>query len=138
MKKKITFSMALSSAIVCTLLCLTSCSNDNEPTPVLTSESLRQTTWQAQRTVYNIKDEIEYTEKSILQFVTESEGIKTLFSEENEQTWNTDFTYQVDGKIITFDNKTGGTWTVLEYTGTRLVMQAYYPDRMVWTLEKKY
>lgn len=138
MKKKITFRMALSSAIVCTLLCLTSCNNDDEPTPVLTSGALKQTTWQAQRTVYNIKDEIEYTEKSILQFVTESEGIKTLFSEQNEQTWNTDFTYQVDGKIITFDNKTGGTWTVLEYTGTRLVMQAYYPDRMVWTLEKMY
>ncbi|WP_455623393.1 hypothetical protein, partial [Parabacteroides sp.] len=127
----------LSTFIICAMLCLTNCSNDDATTPVLTSEALEQTTWQAQRTVYNVKDDIEYTEKSILQFITDSEGIKTVFKEEDEQTWNMDFTYQVDGKIITFD-KIGGTWTVLEYTGTHLVMEAYNPDRMVWTLEKMY
>lgn len=137
MKKKITFRMMFSVFIICTLLCLTSCSNNDAPTPVFTSEALEQTTWQAQRTVYNTKDEIEYTEKSILQFITDSKGIKTVFNEEDEQTWNKDFIYQVDGKIVTFD-KIGGTWTVLEYTGTYLVMEAYNPNRMVWTLKKMY
>ena len=51
--------------------------------------------------------------------------------------WNTDFTYQVNGKIITFDN-IAGPWTVLEYTGTHLVMEAYNPNKMVWTLKKMY
>lgn len=137
MKKKITFRMMFSAFIICTLLCLTNCSDDDAPTPVFTSEALEQTTWQAQRTVYNTKDEIEYKEKSILQFITDSKGIETVFNEEDEQTWNMDFTYQVDGKIITFD-KIGGTWTVLEYTETHLVMEAYNPDRIVWTLDKKY
>lgn len=137
MKKKITFHMMFSVFIICTLLCLTSCSNNDASTPVFTSEALEQTTWQAQRTVYNTKDEIEYTEKSILQFVTDSEDIKTVFNEEDEQTWNKDFIYQVDGKIITFD-KIGGTWTVLEDTETYLVMEAYNPNRMVWTLKKMY
>lgn len=137
MKKKITFRMMFSTFIICTLLCLTNCSDNDAPTPVFTSEALEQTTWQAQRIVYNTKDEIEYKEKSILQFITDSKGIETVFNEEDEQTWNMDFTYQVDGKIITFD-KIGGTWTVLEYTETHLVMEAYNPDRMVWTLEKKY
>ena len=45
--------------------------------------------------------------------------------------------YQVNGKIITFDN-IAGPWTVLEYTGTHLVMEAYNPNKMVWTLEKMY
>lgn len=31
-----------------------------------------------------------------------------------------------------------GPWTVLEYTGTHLVMEAYNPNKMVWTLEKMY
>ena len=137
MKKKITFRMMFSTFIICTLLCLTNCSDNDAPTPVFTSEALEQTTWQAQRIVYNTKDEIEYKEKSILQFITDSKGIETVFNEEDEQTWNMDLTYQVDGKIITFD-KIGGTWTVLEYTETHLVMEAYNPDRMVWTLEKKY
>ena len=45
--------------------------------------------------------------------------------------------YQVNGKIITFDN-IAGPWTVLEYTGTHLVMEAYNPNKMVWTLKKMY
>lgn len=117
MKTKITFRMMFSVFIIYALLCLTNCSNDEPSIPVFTSEALEQTTWQAQRTVYNTKDEIEYTEKSVLQFITDSEGIETVFSEEDEQAWSMDFTYQVDGKIITFD-KIGGTWTVLEYIGT--------------------
>lgn len=112
MKKKNTLCMVLSTFIVCAILCLTNCSNDDAPTPVFTSEALEQTTWQAQWTVYNTKNEIKYTEKSILQFINDSEGIQTVFNEEDDQTWNRNFTYQVDGKIITFD-KIGGTWTVL-------------------------
>ena len=101
MKKKITLCMVLSTFIICAMLCLTNCSNDDAPTSVFTPEALKQTTWQAQMTVY------------------------------------TDFTYQVNGKIITFDN-IAGPWTVMEYTGTHLVMEAYNPNKMVWTLEKMY
>ena len=100
-------------------------------------EALKQTTWQAQMTVYNIEDEIDYTKQSILQFTNESEGIYTRTNEEDGYMWNTDFTYQVNGKIITFDN-IAGPWTVMEYTGTHLVMEAYNPNKMVWTLEKMY
>ena len=67
----------------------------------------------------------------------ESEGIYTRTNEEDGYMWNTDFTYQVNGKIITFDN-IAGPWTVMEYTGTHLVMEAYNPNKMVWTLEKMY
>lgn len=88
-------------------------------------------------TVYNIEDEIDYTKQSILQFTNESEGIYTRTNEEDGYMWNTDFTYQVNGKIITFDN-IAGPWTVMEYTGTHLVMEAYNPNKMVWTLEKMY
>ena len=95
MKKKITLCMVLSTFIICAMLCLTNCSNDDAPTSVFTPEALKQTTWQAQ------------------------------------------MTYQVNGKIITFDN-IAGPWTVLEYTGTHLVMEAYNPNKMVWTLEKMY
>ncbi len=111
--------------------------NDDAPTSVFTPEALKQTTWQAQMTVYNIEDEIDYTKQSILQFTNESEGIYTRTNEEDGYMWNTDFTYQVNGKIITFDN-IAGPWTVLEYTGTHLVMEAYNPNKMVWTLEKMY
>ncbi len=78
-----------------------------------------------------------YTKQSILQFTNESEGIYTRTNEEDGYMWNTDFTYQVNGKIITFDN-IAGPWTVMEYTGTHLVMEAYNPNKMVWTLEKMY
>ena len=126
MKKKITLCMVLSTFIICAMLCLTNCSNDDAPTSVFTPEALKQTTWQAQMTVYNIEDEIDYTKQSILQFTNESEGIYTRTNEEDGYMWNTDFTYQVNGKIITFDN-IAGPWTVMEYTGTHLVMEAYNP-----------
>lgn len=61
MKKKITLCMVLSTFIICAMLCLTNCSNDDAPTSVFTPEALKQTTWQAQMTVYNIEDEIDYT-----------------------------------------------------------------------------
>ena len=137
MKKKITLCTVLSTFIICAMLCLTNCSNNDAPTPVLTPEALEQTTWQVQKTEYNIKGDIVYTGKSILQFITDSEGIETVFNEEDERTWNRDFTYQVDRKIITFGKKES-TWTVLEYTGTHLVMEAYKPNKMEWTLEKMY
>lgn len=57
MKKKITLCMVLSTFIICAMLCLTNCSNDDAPTSVFTPEALKQTTWQAQMTVYNIEDE---------------------------------------------------------------------------------
>lgn len=137
MKKKITLCMVLSTFIICAMLCLTNCGNDDAPTSVFTPEALKQTTWQAQMTVYNIEDEIDYTKQSILQFTNESKGIYTRTNEEDGYMWNTDFTYQVNGKIITFDN-IAGPWTVMEYTGTHLVMEAYNPNKMVWTLEKMY
>ena len=67
MKKKITLCMVLSTFIICAMLCLTNCSNDDAPTSVFTPEALKQTTWQAQMTVYNIEDEIDYTKQSILE-----------------------------------------------------------------------
>lgn len=137
MKKKITLCTVLSTFIICAMLCLTNCSNDDAPTFVFTPETLKQTTWQAQMTVYNLEDDIDYTKQSILQFSNESEGIYTRTNEEDGYMWNTDFTYQVNGEIITFDN-IAGPWTVLEYTGTHLVMEAYNPNKMVWTLEKMY
>lgn len=94
MKKKITLCMVLSTFIICAMLCLTNCSNDDAPTSVFTPEALKQTTWQAQMTVYNIEDEIDYTKQSILQFTNESEGIYTRTNEEDGYMWNTDFTYQ--------------------------------------------
>ena len=45
MKKKITFHMMFSVFIICTLSCLTSCSNNDIPIPVFTYEALEQTTW---------------------------------------------------------------------------------------------
>ncbi len=137
MKKKTTFRAMFPVFMACTLLCLANCGNDDAPLPAFTPEALKQTTWQAQMAVYDIEDEVDYTQQSILQFTTESEGIHTRTNEEDGYMWNTDFTYRIDGKIITFDNM-AGPWTVLEYTGTRLVMQAYNPNRMVWTLEKMY
>lgn len=92
MKKKITLCMVLSTFIICAMLCLTNCSNDDAPTSVFTPEALKQTTWQAQMTVYNIEDEIDYTKQSILQFTNESEGIYTRTNEEDGYMWNTDFT----------------------------------------------
>ena len=83
MKKKITLCMVLSTFIICAMLCLTNCSNDDAPTSVFTPEALKQTTWQAQMTVYNIEDEIDYTKQSILQFTNESEGIYTRTNEED-------------------------------------------------------
>lgn len=91
MKKKITLCMVLSTFIICAMLCLTNCSNDDAPTSVFTPEALKQTTWQAQMTVYNIEDEIDYTKQSILQFTNESEGIYTRTNEEDGYMWNTDF-----------------------------------------------
>lgn len=95
MKKKITLCMVLSTFIICAILCLTNCSNDDAPTSVFTPEALKQTTWQAQMTVYNIEDEIDYTKQSILQFSNESEGIYTRTNESDGYMWNTDFTFQV-------------------------------------------
>ena len=45
MKKKITLCMVLSTFIICAMLCLTNCSNDDAPTSVFTPEALKQTTW---------------------------------------------------------------------------------------------
>lgn len=137
MKKKTIFRAMFPVVMACTLLCLANCGSDDAPLPAFTPEALKQTTWQAQKTVYETKDKVAYTEPSILQFTNGSKGVYTKMNEEGEYQWNTDFTYRVDGKIITFDNL-AGPWTVLEYTGTRLVMQAYNPNRMVWTLEKMY
>ena len=39
MKKKITLCMVLSTFIICAMLCLTNCSNDDAPTSVFTPEA---------------------------------------------------------------------------------------------------
>ena len=61
MKKKITLCMVLSTFIICAMLCLTNWSNDDAPTCGFTPEALKQTTWKAQMTVYNIEDAVSYT-----------------------------------------------------------------------------
>ena len=98
MKKKITLCMVLSTFVICAISCLASCSNDDVPAPIFTSEALVQTTWNAQREVYNTKDNIEYTEKSILQFITDSKGIKTTINEEDDLTWKYRFYLSSRGK----------------------------------------
>ena len=105
MKKKNYLCMVLSTFIICAMLCLTNCSNDDAPTSVFTPEALKQTTWQAQMTVYNIEDEIDYTKQSILQFTNESEGIYNKDERRRRIYVEHRFTYQVNGKIITFEQQ---------------------------------
>ena len=45
MKKKITLCMVLSTFIICAMLCLTNCSNDDAPTSVFTPEKARGTNY---------------------------------------------------------------------------------------------
>lgn len=129
--------MVLSTFIICAMLCLTNCSNDDAPTSVFTPEALKQTTWQAQMTVYNIEDEIDYT-KTIHSSVHQRIR-RHLYKDERRRRIYVEHRFYLSSKwkIITFDN-IAGPWTVLEYTGTHLVMEAYNPNKMVWTLEKMY
>ena len=41
MKKKITLCMVLSTFIICAMLCLTNCSNDDAPTSVFTPDRVQ-------------------------------------------------------------------------------------------------
>ena len=122
------------------LMVLTSaCNNDNqngideESEIELSTEILEQTTWKATLTVYYSSGK-EDTYHCMLQFLTEKDG---KYVDLDDKSYG-NFTYSIDRKLFSFRNfYYSGEYIVTKATENNIVLQNYYPERVVIIMEKQ-
>lgn len=97
---------------------------------------LAQTTWRGNKEVFD-GDRLLWRTDFIIEFVTASEGFRVDITEKgHEGRYN--FNYEIQGRKISFSGSFGKDWTVLEYTGNSMKLQAFLPQKQVMFLTKMY
>ena len=113
---------------VVTSLCLffVGCDNDDKDDVIsLTPQELIQTTWDVELNRYTENGKVEHKEYGIIEFNSAVEGNAVY--------------YQIDGRKIIFKNSAlVGSWTIMEKSKNRIVLQAYLPQEYKVILTKKY
>lgn len=120
------------------LVLLGGCKDDDTPNaPRELADILYQTTWEAVENVYNDNDEVHIQDYYVFQFITHEKG--TIMPQHDTMEHGGDFSYQIEGKIITFSGEVlRGAYTIIEQSEDKLVLQTYSPGKTVLTLHKLY
>ena len=109
---------------------------DKEETFDVTPQTLAQTVWDVDIEYYDENDNQVGTNSCIVVFLSETEG------KYNEPDMNTmrRFTYEVDRAIIVIDSGSytllNGTWHIVEKSAQKIVLQGYYPNKTIVTLNR--
>lgn len=98
---------------------------------------LAQTTWSGVEESVSEEYEVRYSH-FIMEFHTLSKGYQIDVDENGRPYSKNEFNYKIQGKLISFTRAMVGTWTIMEYTGTSMTLQAYLPTKHVITLTKMY
>ncbi len=129
MKKLINCLMAIVAASV-----MTSC--DKEETFDVTPQTLAQTVWDAEIEYFDENGNATGNNSCIVEFLSETEG---KYSEPDMNTVRR-FTYEVDRAIIVIDSGIytllNGTWHIVEKSEQQILLQGYYPNKVLITLDR--
>ncbi len=109
---------------------------DKEETFDVTSQTLAQTVWNAEIEYFDEYGNAIGNNSCIVEFLSETEG---KYSEPDMNTVER-FTYEVDRAIIVIDSGIytllNGTWHIVEKSKQQILMQGYYPNKVLITLDR--
>lgn len=92
--------------------------------------------WDAEIAYYDENDSQTGTNGCVVEFLSETEG---KYSEPDMNTVRR-FTYEVDRKIIVIDSGSytllNGTWHIVEKSEQQIVLQGYYPNKVLIILDR--
>ena len=113
---------------------MTSC--DKEETFDVTPQTLAQTVWNAEIQYFDENGNATGNNSCIVEFLSETEG---KYSEPDMNTVRR-FTYEVDRAIIVIDSGIytllNGTWHIVEKSEQQILLQGYYPNKVLITLDR--
>ena len=116
------------------MLFVVSC--DKEETFDVTPQTLAQTVWNAEIEYFDENGNATGNNSCIVEFLSETEG---KYGEPDMNTVR-QFTYEVDGAIIVIDSGSytllNGTWHIVEKSEQQILLQGYYPNKTVVTLNR--
>lgn len=125
-----------------TSLCLffVGCDNDDKDDVIsLTPQELIQTTWDVELNRYTENGKVEHKEYGIIEFNSAVEGMYINGEGSGDPATVNAVYYQIDGRKIIFKNSAlVGSWTIMEKSKNRIVLQAYLPQEYKVILTKKY
>ena len=117
---------------VVTSLCLifVGCNNDEKDDVIaLTPQELIQTTWDVELNRYAENGEVEHKEYGIIEFNSAVEGMYINGEGSGDPSTVNAVYYQIDERKIIFKNSAlVGSWTIIEKSRDRIVLQAYFPQ----------
>lgn len=109
---------------------------DKEETFDVTPQTLAQTVWDAEIEYFDENGNATGNNSCIVEFLSETEG---KYSQSDMNTVER-FTYEVDRAIIVIDSGSytllNGTWHIVEKSEQQILLQGYYPNKTVVTLNR--
>lgn len=109
---------------------------DKDDTFEVTPQTLAQTVWDAEIEYYDENGNATGNNSCIVEFLSETEG---KYSEPDMNTVRR-FTYEVDRAIVVIDSGSytllNGTWHIVEKSEQQILLQGYYPNKTVVTLNR--
>ena len=109
---------------------------DKDDTFEVTPQTLAQTVWDAEIEYFDENGNATGNNSCIVEFLSETEG---KYSEPDMTTVRR-FTYEVDRAIIVIDSGSytllNGTWHIVEKSEQQILLQGYYPNKTVVTLNR--
>ena len=109
---------------------------DKEETFDVTPQTLAQTVWDAEIEYFDENGNATGNNSCIVEFISETEG------KNSQSDMNTveRFTYEVDRAIIVIDSGIytllNGTWHIVEKSEQLILLQGYYPNNVLITLDR--
>ena len=126
------FIFCLMAVVVASVM--TSCDKE-EPFDV-TPQTLAQTVWDAEIEYFDENGNATGHNSCIVEFLSETEG---KYSQSDMNTVER-FTYEVDRAIIVIDSGIytilNGTWHIVEKSEQQILLQGYYPNKVLITLDR--
>ncbi len=109
---------------------------DKEETFDVTPQTLDQTVWDTTIVYYDENDNATGSNRCVVEFLSETEG---KYSEPDMNTVRR-FTYEVDRAIIVIDSGSytllNGTWHIVEKSEQQILLQGYYPNKVMIALDR--
>ena len=126
------FIFCLMAVVVASVM--TSCDKE-EPFDV-TPQTLAQTVWDAEIEYFDENGNATGNNSCIVEFLSETEG---KYSKPDMNTVRR-FIYEVDRAIIVIDSGSytllNGTWHIVEKSEQQILLQGYYPNKVLITLDR--
>lgn len=121
--------------LLCAVMLFAVGCNKNDTFDV-TPQTLAQTVWDTTIVYYDENDNATGNNRCVVEFLSETEG---KYSEPDMNTVRR-FTYEVDRAIIVIDSGSytllNGTWHIVEKSEQQILLQGYYPNKVMIALDR--